>query len=63
MDRETLRQTILSGDDKLRSFPIIWNHMTEDQRNLMTSSRDFWAEDTPVTNAALDRLLIIYQAK
>lgn len=62
MDRETLRQTILDGDDRLMSS-IIWRHLDDSQQKLIQASRDLWAENTPVTNAALDRLLEIYNSK
>lgn len=59
MDREQLRQAIQEGDAKIQNS-IAWRMMSTTQRNMLLAGMQFWAENTPVTNAALDSLLAIY---
>lgn len=59
MDRETLRQAVLDGDDRIIGSPA-WRFFTDEQKRLMKAGRAFWAKNDPVTDAALDDMVALF---
>lgn len=60
MDRETLRERILAGDDELLSHPIIWNRFTQEQKDVFLTVRASFQHNSAVTNAFLDQCVALY---
>jgi len=58
MDREALRQELLANANQTRNSAL-WRFLNADQKLDCLASLQFWAENAPAANSALDRLLEI----
>jgi hypothetical protein len=59
MNREQLRQTILDGDRRLINSAA-WRFLSTTEKALLRAGMEFWQRDVPVTNAALDDMIEIF---